>query len=174
MNTVSKELLSGIVYADDAATVWKDLKERFDKIDESRIYQLHREICTIHQGNSTVSNYFTKLRLLWDKFDAFVPSPSCNCDKSRTYVDHMAYLRLFAFLMGLSEVYGQARSQILMMNPLPNVSKTYAMIMADESQRTTAGTHSSREPLDSVALYAGKGPHQRDTRNFQQKKNNWD
>ena len=64
MNTVSKELLSGIMYADDATTVWKDLKERFDKIDGSRIYQLHREICTIHQGDSTVSNYFTKLRLL--------------------------------------------------------------------------------------------------------------
>ncbi|KAH0775844.1 hypothetical protein KY290_007255 [Solanum tuberosum] len=31
MNTVSKELLSGIVYADDAVTMWSDLKERFDK-----------------------------------------------------------------------------------------------------------------------------------------------
>jgi len=48
MNIVSKELLSGIVYADYAATVWSDLKERFDKVDGSRIYQLHREICTIH------------------------------------------------------------------------------------------------------------------------------
>ena len=48
------------------------------------------------------------------------------------------------------------------MNPLPSVSKAYAMIMVDESQRKTAGTHSSRESLDSVALYAGKGPYQRD------------
>lgn len=89
MNTVSKELLSGIVYASDAAMVWVDLKERFDKIDGSRIYQLHREICTIHQGNSTVLAYFTKLRLMWDEFDAIVPPPSCNCDGSRVYVDHI-------------------------------------------------------------------------------------
>ncbi|XP_059302434.1 uncharacterized protein LOC132054444 [Lycium ferocissimum] len=27
-----------------------DLKERFDKVDRSRGYQLHREICTISQG----------------------------------------------------------------------------------------------------------------------------
>lgn len=33
MNTVSKELLSGIVYASNVAMVWADLKERFDKID---------------------------------------------------------------------------------------------------------------------------------------------
>ncbi|KAH0711846.1 hypothetical protein KY289_007805 [Solanum tuberosum] len=52
MNLVSKELLSGIVYASDDATVWAYLKERFDKVDGSRIYQLHREICTIYQDKS--------------------------------------------------------------------------------------------------------------------------
>ena len=54
MNTVSKELLSGIVYALDTAVVWEDLNERFNKVDGSRSYQLHREICTLHQGNLTV------------------------------------------------------------------------------------------------------------------------
>lgn len=28
-----------------------------------------------------------------------------------------------------------------MMNPLPNVSKAYAMIVSDESQRSTSGMH---------------------------------
>jgi len=139
MNTVSKELLSGIVYVSYAATVCEDLKERFDKADGSRIYQLHRDICTIHQDNLTVSAYFTKLRLLWDEFDALVPPPSCNCDRSRVYVDHIQYLRLLSFLMGLNELYGPTRSQILMMNPLPNVGKAYAMIVSDESQRITSG-----------------------------------
>ncbi|KAH0652569.1 hypothetical protein KY289_030247 [Solanum tuberosum] len=157
MNAVSKELLSGIVYASDAVTVWADLKERFDKVDGSRIYQLHREVCTIHQGNQTVSAYFTKLRLLWDEFDALVPPPSCNYDKSKTYVDHMQYLRLFAFLMGLSEMYGHARSQILMMNPLPSVSKAYAMIVSNESQRNTSGMHTGGNTVEGTALYAGKG-----------------
>lgn len=134
MKTVSKELLSGIVYATNATMVWADLKERLDKVDGSRGYQLHMEICTIHQGNLTVSAYFLKLRLLWDEFDALVPLPSCKCDKSRTYVDHLACLRLFDFLMGLNEVYSHVRSQILMMYPLPSVEKAYSMIMADKSQ----------------------------------------
>ncbi|KAL3378352.1 hypothetical protein AABB24_004325 [Solanum stoloniferum] len=185
MNTVSKELLSGTVYATDAAMVWTDLKERFDKVDGSRSYQLHREICTIHQGNLTISTYFSKLRLLWDEFDALVSPPSCKCDKSRTYVDHLACLRLFAFLMGLNEVYGHARSQILMMNPLPTIGKAYAMLMADEGQRMTASSHAvggildpdptalyaGKGILDPTALYAGKGNSQR---KFQDKKKNWD
>ncbi|XP_015057608.1 uncharacterized protein LOC107003863 [Solanum pennellii] len=50
INTVPKELLSGIVYASDAAILWENLKERFYKVDGSMIYQLHRDICTIHQG----------------------------------------------------------------------------------------------------------------------------
>ena len=141
MNTVSRELLSGIVYASDAATVWEDLKERFGKVDRSRIYQLHRDIFTIYQGNLTVSTYFTKIRFLWDEFDALVPPPSCSCDRSRDYIDHMQYLHLFDFLMGLNELYGPTRSQILMMNPLSNVGKAYAMIVLDESQRITSGLY---------------------------------
>lgn len=84
------------------------------------------------------------------------PPPICNCEKSRTYIDHLACLRLFAFLMGLNEVYAHARSQILMLNPLPSVSKAYAMIMADESQRLTASSHVGNNVPEQIALYAGK------------------
>lgn len=55
MNCVSKELLGGIVYSNNAAAVWKDLCERYDKIDGSRIFQLHKEIATITQGTSSIS-----------------------------------------------------------------------------------------------------------------------
>ncbi|XP_055823211.1 uncharacterized protein LOC129891757 [Solanum dulcamara] len=139
--------------------VWGDLNERFNKVDGSRSYQLHREICTLHQGNLTMSEYFTKLCLLWDEFDALVLPPACNCGKSRSYVDHLQFLRLFAFLMGLNEVYSHAHSQILMINPLPSVSKAYAMITSDESQRLTAGSRISGDVHESMALYAGRSNH---------------
>ena len=61
MNCVSKELLGGIVYSTNAAAVWKDLCEIYDKIDGSRIFQLHKEIATISQGTSSISSYFSKL-----------------------------------------------------------------------------------------------------------------
>ncbi|GAV67879.1 LOW QUALITY PROTEIN: UBN2_3 domain-containing protein, partial [Cephalotus follicularis] len=44
MNTVLRELFNGIVYSTDAQYVWKDLKERFDKVNGSQIFSLHKEI----------------------------------------------------------------------------------------------------------------------------------
>lgn len=54
-------------------------------------------------------------------------------------------------------MYSHARSQILMMNPLPSVSKAYAMITSDESQRITAGSRISGDVHESMVMYAGKG-----------------
>ncbi|XP_055828236.1 uncharacterized protein LOC129896381 [Solanum dulcamara] len=159
VHSVSKDLMNGIMYASNAATVWADLKERFDKVDGSRGYQLHREICTIAQGTSSVSAYFTSLRLLWAEFDALIAPPSCGCPNSREYVGHLEYTRLYAFLMELNESYNQARSQILIMIPLPSVKKAYSMIMADESQKIIAGSYSGGDmgESSSTALYASKG-----------------
>ncbi|XP_075083647.1 uncharacterized protein LOC142167382 [Nicotiana tabacum] len=74
MSTVSPELVNGIVYANNAHEVWTDLQDRFDKINGSRIYNLHREIPTISQGTSNVSAYHSRLKLLWDEYSALIPS----------------------------------------------------------------------------------------------------
>ncbi|KAM3232209.1 hypothetical protein P3L10_017568 [Capsicum annuum] len=123
MNRVSKEILSGLVYSSYSTAMWNDLKERFDKIDGSRIFQLHKEIATIHQGTDTISVYFSKLRAKWVKFDSIAPVPSCDCPKSRDYVDFTLRLKLFQFLMGLNDSYEQARGYILMTIPVPSVNR---------------------------------------------------
>lgn len=62
MSSVSKKLMTGVVHAKNECRVWEDLKERFDKVNASRIYQLHKEMGTLHQGSNSVSTYFTKLK----------------------------------------------------------------------------------------------------------------
>lgn len=86
MNFVSTNLLSGIVYASSACVVWKELKERFDKINGSITFSLHKKIATMSQGTNSVSVYFTKLKELWDEFESLIPSPECGCEKSRDIV----------------------------------------------------------------------------------------
>ncbi|XP_073302969.1 uncharacterized protein [Primulina huaijiensis] len=68
MNAVSKEIFAGIVYSTDAYTVWEDLRERFDRVNGSRIFALHREIGKLVQGSSPISVYYSKLKQLWDEF----------------------------------------------------------------------------------------------------------
>ncbi|XP_059313340.1 uncharacterized protein LOC132064393 [Lycium ferocissimum] len=68
MNVVSKNLLGGIMYASIAQTVWEELFERFNKVDGSRTFNLHKEIATLTQGSASVSAYFTKMKNLWEDF----------------------------------------------------------------------------------------------------------
>ncbi|XP_070040673.1 uncharacterized protein [Nicotiana tomentosiformis] len=66
--------------------------------------------------------------------------------------------------MSLNDSYSQARSQILMMNPLPTVNQAYAMLMSDESQRAVAASAGVLGPpptmnantYDFTALYSAK------------------
>ncbi|KAH0672589.1 hypothetical protein KY290_024824 [Solanum tuberosum] len=81
MNTVTPSLLSGIVYALNAFSVFEDLKERFDGVNRMWISQFHREINRIIQGTNFAAEYFTRLKELLSEFDALVPSPDCGRGK---------------------------------------------------------------------------------------------
>lgn len=48
MNVVRKEL-SSIIYASIGHKVWLNLKERFDTVNGSRVFYLHRKIATLTQ-----------------------------------------------------------------------------------------------------------------------------
>ncbi|XP_075087669.1 uncharacterized protein LOC142169672 [Nicotiana tabacum] len=131
-------LLGGIMYASSAQVVWDDLSERFNKINGTRSFNLHREIVSLNQGTSYVSVYYSRLKDMWEEFEALVPSPGCDCPKSRDYMVYLQKLKLYQFLMGLYESYAQARSQILMRSPLPTVNQAYAIIVSNESQKSMA------------------------------------
>ncbi|KAG8495219.1 hypothetical protein CXB51_012817 [Gossypium anomalum] len=157
LNTVSKELSAGIVFASSAASVWTDLNERFNKVDGSRIFFLHREIASHSQGTASVSLYFTKMRLLWDEYDALVTFSSCGCcEHSRQNSEHIVQQRLFQFLMGLNETYSAIRSQILLMLPLPTVSQAYSMLMQEEAQRLHASGPVASKPTSVFSANAAQ------------------
>lgn len=83
-----RELHTGIVYARSAEIIWDDLMERFDKVNASRVYQLHKDIATLIQGTDSILVYFSKLKHLWAEFDSMIPSPY-DCAKSKEFVQYM-------------------------------------------------------------------------------------
>lgn len=93
MSSVIPELHTGIVYATSAKSVWDDLRERFDKVNASRIFQLHKDITSLVQGSDSIPVYFSKLRNLWDEFSSIVPPP-CDCPRSKDFCDHMLRQKL--------------------------------------------------------------------------------
>lgn len=94
MNSMRKDLLSSIIYASNAHSVWIDLKERFDKVNGSGVFVFHGEIVSLNQDMLSSSDYFSRMRTLLDEFDALMPSPRCNCSESRSYAQHFKYQRV--------------------------------------------------------------------------------
>ncbi|XP_070047428.1 uncharacterized protein [Nicotiana tomentosiformis] len=68
--------------------------------------------------------------------------------------------RLIQFLMGLNDIYAQARGNILMMNPLSSINVAYALILQDENQREVyANAHFNSESVSFMAVGEAKQPN---------------
>ncbi|XP_075099541.1 uncharacterized protein LOC142176312 [Nicotiana tabacum] len=167
MNSVSKDLLSEIIYASDAHAVWEDLKERFDKVNRVRIFQLHRSISRLSQGSDSVSVYPTKLKELWAEYDVLVPFLDCDCPRSKEHMIHLHQQRVMQFLDGLNDTYEQARRQILIKTTEPTLNQAYALIIQDESQQSM-GSVSMADKGDPLAMQAGRGQGYRGKKQFLQ------
>ena len=56
------------------------------------------------------------------------------------------------FLMGLNESFSQVWAQVLLMDPIPSLSKVYSLLILEETQRSV--TNPSVFKVDSTALAA--------------------
>ncbi|XP_016206324.1 uncharacterized protein LOC107646670 [Arachis ipaensis] len=117
-----------------------DLKHRYYHGDRYRVAELEEEMYAMKQGNLSITNYFTKLKAIWEDIDSFKPVPQCKecyekCDcglgTMRDYRDETYAVR---FLRGLNEQYGTVRSQIMLMKPLPDINKFFSLFIQQERQ----------------------------------------
>ncbi|XP_059310544.1 uncharacterized protein LOC132061878 [Lycium ferocissimum] len=183
MNAVARNLVGVVVFGSNAYAIREDLKERFDRVDGSRTFNLHKEIATLQQGTATVFAYFSRLKTLWNEFEALMPSP-CDCEKSKGFDAHVHGQKLFQFLMGLNDFCQQARSQILLLNPLPSLNQAYSMIVGNEGQKAASadvgnlggnlGMNSLSGGIESIAMYSRNVNHQQMNNNNQRFKKNLD
>nr|XP_023884247.1 uncharacterized protein LOC111996488 [Quercus suber]XP_023884248.1 uncharacterized protein LOC111996488 [Quercus suber]XP_023884249.1 uncharacterized protein LOC111996488 [Quercus suber] len=156
-NSVSPKLQSSIIYEDTALEVWNDLRNRFAQTNGPRVFNLQKEISELHQGEVTITDFFTQLKALWDQLQNLSPFPSCTCGKcvcniNKRLNDLQARELVMKFLMELNETFSQVRTQVLLMDPIPSLSKVYSSLIQEETQR--AVTNPSTVKVDSTALVA--------------------
>ena len=58
---------------DNARDIWKDLKLQDSQEDLLRISELQQDMASIRLGDQTITDYFTRLRVIWDR-----PDPVCS------------------------------------------------------------------------------------------------
>ncbi|XP_065853897.1 uncharacterized protein [Euphorbia lathyris] len=139
IRSVSPSIQQSVLWLEDARKVWDNLKERFAQSDIFRVANLQGEIFTIKQGMRNVSEYFTCLQKLWDEFISIRSIPKwvcegCVCNALYVVQRDRNLDQVICFLKGLNDSFSTIRSQIMVMDPLPNINKTFSLIIQFERQ----------------------------------------
>ena len=158
-NSISKDLQSSIVYFKTARDVWLDLQYRFGQGNGPTIFDLRKEISSLTQEDLTIIAYYAKFKGLWDEFSNY---RTCTCG-------HQAKDCTMSFLMGLNETYAAVRGQILLMEPMPSLSKVFSLLLQDEKQRKVGAR--KKVLVDALAALATFGSKSGNTKNFTKSKN---
>ncbi|KAF5819908.1 putative retrotransposon Copia-like protein [Helianthus annuus] len=138
LNSVSEDLFLGQVFSTLALEVWEDLKETYDKIDGSVVYDLFKKINCISQNGSTVADYYNRLTTMWKQFDAMLKLPTCSCKAAKDYNDFSMLIKLMQFLMGLDDVYQPVRTNLLTREVFPSVKVAFSVVSREESHRMSS------------------------------------
>ncbi|XP_047165962.1 uncharacterized protein LOC124835094 [Vigna umbellata] len=138
--TLSPQIVESVIYVENAQELWEELKERFSKGDHFKFSDLLQEIHSIKQGERTVNQYFTDLKTLWEELEFLRPIPSCSCkvpcscDLSKNSHKYRDMEHVICFLKGLNECYSTVKTQILLMEPLPNINRVFSLIIQQARQ----------------------------------------
>ncbi|XP_030487149.1 uncharacterized protein LOC115704067 [Cannabis sativa] len=141
INSVSSEIAQSIMYYELATKTWNDLPERFNEGNGPWIFQLQTQLTRLQQGDYSVSAYFTKMKSLWDELKEFQPITTCTCGAMKIFLDYFNQNQVLQFLTGLNESYASVRAQILLNEPIPNLSRVFAMIVQGEHQRSLGSSN---------------------------------
>ncbi|XP_062149799.1 uncharacterized protein LOC133858355 [Alnus glutinosa] len=88
LNSVSKDIATSVIYINSAEEMWTDLKDRFSQKNGPRIFQLQKAISSHSQQNVFVSEYYTRLKGLWDELTNYRPIPQCSYDTPKILANH--------------------------------------------------------------------------------------
>ncbi|XP_022030790.1 uncharacterized protein LOC110931715 [Helianthus annuus] len=142
--SMEKEIRVSVKYATTAEEIWKDLRELFGKESAPRAYELKQLLSMTKQDGSSVSAYYTRLRVIWDEIGSVFHVARCSCSECKCGVGKTAgeqrdKEKLYEFLLGLDNDYSTIRTQILAMKPVPSVGEAYRLASEDEQQRAVSG-----------------------------------
>ncbi|XP_025625241.1 uncharacterized protein [Arachis hypogaea] len=79
--SLSPDIYQSVLWNNLAYEIWDELKHRYYQGDKFRVAELYEEVYALRQGDMNVTNYYTKLKSLWEEIDNFRIVPQCNCDK---------------------------------------------------------------------------------------------
>ncbi|CAM8948793.1 unnamed protein product [Rhodiola kirilowii] len=154
ISSVSKQIVSQILHAEDVAVAWRTLHIRYSGSNLSRKFALKKDIWSLMQGDMDVASYIGKLTNFWEDLDAMRGRRHCyvagNCLECRENAKERLEDRAMQFLFGLNDMYSQVRTHILALDELPNIDKIYDMVTSHEAEYNLT----KLSVMEASAMYA--------------------
>lgn len=137
LGAMSKEFVDSFISAKSARILWKNICERYDITNGTKLYTLKKNVYQLKQGHDSIDIFYGKLKKYWDELDDFdsirgCTCGNCTCDVEKQIEEKTMNGRLVQFLMGMNDEYDAASNQILIMDPLPSVNKAYSIVQRIE------------------------------------------
>ncbi|KAI5319022.1 hypothetical protein L3X38_038730 [Prunus dulcis] len=110
------------------------------------------------QGRQSVSQYYTKLKSLWDELGSYQSMSHCTYGALKVLQAQDDEKQVIQFFMGLNDSYTVIRDHILLMQSVPSVKKAYFMIMQEE-QQCEVGEHNSSDVAHAMNVSNSNKSH---------------
>ncbi|XP_074346317.1 uncharacterized protein LOC141685090 [Apium graveolens] len=168
---LDETIARSVLFLKSARELWKDLEDRFGFASITQIYSLEQKLSELTQGQQSVSEFYTRIKTLWDSIDDIQPLPTCvcttsNCTCALTERIHNAQQtqRVLQFLMKLNDRFSAVRANILMMTPIPNVTQVYRIVAQEEDHKE----FSQSAITDNLAFTADRKPYYQGQNSYSQ------
>ncbi|XP_017415280.1 uncharacterized protein LOC108326337 [Vigna angularis] len=150
-----------VMWMDSAYDIWTDLLQRFSHGDKFSIADLQEALQSCKQGDLTVSQYYTRPQIIWKELSlyktilVYTCNSPCNCGLLTKIQQQRNDDSVIKFLRGLNDEFSSVGSQIMLMEPMPTLPKTFSLVLQQERE---FHNFPSRIPQDSVANFNFQDP----------------
>ena len=78
LHSIKKDIATSVLFCSTTKQIWEELELRYGQSQGTKIFQVQREINNLSQSSMSVSDYFTKCKILWDEYVVLVNIPTCS------------------------------------------------------------------------------------------------
>lgn len=78
---LDENIARSVLFLKTARAIWQDLEDRFGYTSVTQVFSLEQKLSEMKQGQSSVSEFYTQIKTIWDSLDDADPLPTCTYEK---------------------------------------------------------------------------------------------
>ncbi|XP_074362542.1 uncharacterized protein LOC141702830 [Apium graveolens] len=143
---MNEKIANSFIYIDSVERLWNELKERYVETNAPLLYSLKKQVKNLEQENMSVSEYYFKLKQIWDEIQDVEGLPECTCaamkkctsNLLKKFVEIQERNKVINFVMGLNKRNENIAGNIMAMEPLPTLNRAFNLVQQAEKQKQVA------------------------------------